>query len=79
MLEVTVNDELFGLPDELDLREEEALAARGALGRSARRELFVAVVRSVVLPGLARFGVDAGPGDRWLEERVGRSEASSCA
>lgn len=79
MLAVTVNEELF-LPTDVDLitqEEEEGLAAHGALGRHARRELFVSVMRGVVFPGLARFGVDPAPGERWLDERLARAELST--
>jgi len=66
MLAATVAEELFG-PDSDPSPELDGL---GALSRARRRDVFAATMLDVVFPGLRRFGVDTGAGQRWLEERL---------
>jgi hypothetical protein len=50
-------------------REDEALLALGVLPRAMKRELFLAAIDEVVLPGLARAGVDVAAAKRWIDSR----------
>jgi hypothetical protein len=78
----TVDEELFGDP-EPDVELAQAVAARGGLTRRTRCEVFATTMAQVVLPGLARFGVDPRPGQTWLEDKLrgvsGRPEAAAVA
>ena len=66
MLADTVAEELFG-PD-ADASPE--LDGLGALSRGTRKAVFAATMLDVVFPGLRRFGIDTGAGERWLDERL---------
>ena len=46
--------------------DAEELPRHGLLPRARRREIFTRTLLEVVLPGLARFGVDPAPGRAWL-------------
>ena len=51
----------------------------GLLGRSTLQELLVATTTSVILPGLAHFGLDERPARRWLAQLETRLEAHGVA
>jgi len=74
MLAGTVDEGLFtnSTPD----AEAEELLRHGVLPHSRKRAVFVQTLLDVVLPGLEKFGVDAGPARSWLAERQG-SEGTS--
>ena len=67
MLSGTVAGGLFEDAD-ADLESPELLR-HGVLPHSTKREIFVGTLEGVVLPGLEKFGIDAGPARAWLEER----------
>jgi hypothetical protein len=67
MFSGTVDDDLFAEP--VPEAETEELLRHGVLPHSQKREVFVRTLLDVVLPGLETFGVDAGPGRTWLEQR----------
>ncbi len=68
MLRHTVEEELFsGAPEDPAWRE---VARLGALSRASRLRIFADAMRSVVFPGLARFGVDTTLGAAWLEDKL---------
>jgi hypothetical protein len=69
MLAGSADDDLFdeGDPD----HEDEALLALGVLPHATKRELFLGAVEEVVLPGLARAGVDTAAASGWLASRRG--------
>jgi hypothetical protein len=67
MLAGSVDDDLFEAVE--PSRDDEALLALGVLPQRARRELFVAALEEVVLPGLAAAGVDTGAAREWLAAR----------
>lgn len=66
MLAHTVTEELFG-PEAAASSELDGL---GALSRARRKAVFASTMLDVVFPGLRRFGIDTGAGERWLDERV---------
>jgi hypothetical protein len=65
MLEATLGDELFVAAEAPDPRLTE-LAGLGSLERPERQRIVREALASVVFPGLERFGIDTGPGRRWL-------------
>src|SRR6266849_3073939 len=67
MLSGTVDEGLFTC-DEPE-PDAGALLRHGVLPRSRKREIFVRTLEEVVLPGLERLGVDAGPARAWLAKR----------
>jgi rubrerythrin len=69
MFSGTVDDSLFATPAPEEDTDE--LLCHGVLPHSRKREVFVRTLVDVVLPGLEKFGVDAGPGRAWLERRQG--------
>ncbi len=54
-------------PDE---PEPDELLRLGVLPRHRKRHLFVGMLRDVVFPGLAQFGVDVRPAEAWLASRL---------
>ncbi|MDC0744066.1 ferritin-like domain-containing protein [Polyangium mundeleinium] len=68
MLAGTISEELFASWAEHPAQE--ALSGLGALDRAERRRIFGETMSLVVFPGLRRFGVDTGRGERWLSERL---------
>ncbi|MDI1449907.1 ferritin-like domain-containing protein [Polyangium sp. 6x1] len=68
MLAGTISEELFSSWAEHPAQE--ALSGLGALDRAERRRIFRDTMSLVVFPGLGRFGVDTGQGERWLSERL---------
>jgi hypothetical protein len=67
MLAGSADDDLFGEGD--PDHEDEALLALGVLPHATKRELFLGAVEEVVLPGLARAGVDTAAASSWLASR----------
>ena len=67
MLSGTVDDSLFA-PGSAEL-EDPGLLRHGVLPHSQKRAIFVGTLEEVVFPGLARFGIDAGPARAWLTAR----------
>ena len=47
--------------------EDAGVIGHGVLPSRRRRALFLATTRELILPGLARFGVDVGPAAAWVE------------
>lgn len=69
MFSGTVDEGLFeSAAPETDTEE---LLRHGVLPHSRKRDVFVRTLADVVLPGLEKFGVDAGPGRAWLEKCQG--------
>jgi hypothetical protein len=67
MLSGTVDDGLFRVANaELETPE---LLRHGVLPHASKRAIFVGTLETVVLPGLERFGVNAGPARAWLAAR----------
>ena len=66
MLAQTVADELF---DDA-AADDPSVVGLGSLARHDRRRIFVATMREVVLPGLARFGVDTSQARAWLDGKL---------
>ena len=73
MLAATVREEIFEAGDPPSPTPD-ALVGLGGLDRRTRRDIFVATMRGVVLPGLRRFDVDTRLAEEWLEERVASSK-----
>jgi Rubrerythrin len=74
MLAGTVEEGLFvEAPPEADVAE---LPRHGLLPRARRREVFTRTLLEVVLPGLARFGIDPGAARSWLAAREAPGGAS---
>ena len=67
MLAGSADDDLFdeGDPD----HEDVALLPLGVLPHATKRELFLGALDEVVLPGLARAGVDTAAASAWLAAR----------
>ena len=47
--------------------EPEGLQEQGVLPRARKREIFLAALGQIVLPGLEKFGVETAPARRWME------------
>jgi rubrerythrin len=47
--------------------EPDELLRHGVLPRDQKRETFVRALEDVILPGLARFGIDVAPAREWLQ------------
>lgn len=69
MLSGTVDEGLFG--SEEPGPDAEALLRHGVLPRARKKEIFLRTLEEVVLPGLEKFGVGAGPARAWLRKRSG--------
>jgi hypothetical protein len=67
MLHGAVGDELFRPDDDSTPENDDVLAGVGALRKSDRKAVFGATMRTVVFPGLERFGIDTSAGSRWLD------------
>jgi hypothetical protein len=72
MLAHTVSEEIFDTAP-ADDPVAEGLAGLGGLPRHSRRDIFVGAMQGVVLPGLARFGVDTRAAAHWLDRKIGRA------
>jgi hypothetical protein len=66
MLAGTVNDEIFSTASDIAYD----LDGLGALSRTRRRTTFEQTMRTVVFPGLERFGIDTAAGERWLAHKA---------
>jgi hypothetical protein len=59
---------MSALPSEVV--DDPRLMRFGVLPRNRRREEFATMLREVVFPGLARYGIDTDPSRAWLDARV---------
>jgi len=71
MLSGTIDPALFAKP--VAEEDEAELLRYGVLPQARKREVFVQTLLNVVFPGLENFGIDAGPGRVWLEQRQSAS------
>jgi len=70
MLSGTVDEALFlEQPSEPEAAE---LPRHGLLPQARKREVFTRTLLDVVLPGLAKFGIDPAPARGWLDARSNR-------
>lgn len=72
MLEGTIDPDLFAAGPHMDAADEDEgeLLRHGVLPPARKREIFVATLETVVLPGLERSGVDPAPARAWLAAAV---------
>jgi len=70
MLAGAAGDGLFA-PVDPEL-ESEDLPRDGVLPHSKKRAIFTGTLEGVVLPGLEKFGIDAGPARAWLAAMAAR-------
>lgn len=66
MLAGSVDDTLFSPAGSAD----DGLLAHGVFPLARKREVFVRTLEEVVLPGLARFGVEVQPARAWIADRL---------
>ena len=50
---------------------DDGLLAHGVFPLARKREVFVRTLEEVVLPGLAKFGVEVQPARAWIADRLG--------
>ncbi len=75
MLAGTVHEEIFN--EALVSPFDDRLSAHGVLSRAERLDIFQSTMTDVVFPGLERFGVDTGAGQKWLSAQINGSAQPS--